>query len=72
MGEDWKPRFVGEGEVPYEPKYSSLLRGWGLLLDWMTEDATDLAGNPRVREGKVDIGCYQCWLKLKGTHMIVR
>ena len=72
MGEDWKPRFVGEGEVPYEPKYSSPLRGWGLLLDWMTEDATDLAGNPRVREGKVDIGCYQCWLEPKYTSVLVR
>jgi hypothetical protein len=38
----------------------------------MTEDATDFAGNPRVREGKVDIGCYQCWLKPKHTSILVR
>ena len=30
-----------------------------LNADWMTEDAIDLAGNPRVFHGAVDIGCYE-------------
>ena len=39
-------------------------------MDWMA-DATDIrgAGYPRLREGKVDIGCYQCWLKPRGTYL---
>ena len=47
------------------------MRGWGLLLDWM-EDGTDLAGNPRLRDGKVDIGCYQCWLNPVGMVFSVK
>jgi hypothetical protein len=65
-------KFLGEGAYFYTPKLTSPLRGWGLMLDWMTEDATDIAGNPRVREGKVDIGAYQCWLKPKYTSILVR
>jgi hypothetical protein len=65
-------KFLGEGDCFYTPKLTSPLRGWGLTLDWMTEDATDIAGNPRVREGKVDIGAYQCWLKPKHTSILVR
>ena len=65
-------KFLGEGDCFYTPKLTSPLRGWGLMLDWMTEDATDIAGNPRVREGKVDIGAYQCWLKPKHTSILVR
>ena len=30
----------------------------GIVLDWM-EGATDLRGNPRLTDGKVDMGCYQ-------------
>lgn len=73
LGASGSPKFVTWEEAPrYTPKLTSPLRGWGLLLDWMTEDATDLAGNPRVREGKVDIGCYQCWLEPKYTSVLVR
>jgi hypothetical protein len=36
------------------------------------EDGTDLAGNPRLRDGKVDIGCYQCWLDPVGMVFSVK
>ena len=58
-------KFVGEGDHPYSLSRKSPLRGQGLVLDWM-EDGTDYAGNPRLRDGKVDIGCYQCWLPTFG------
>ena len=61
-------KFVGTGSHPYSLKLNSPLREKGLVLDWMAE-ATDLAGNPRLRDGKVDIGCYQCWLNPVGLIM---
>ena len=73
LGEDgYKAvRFVDQGEHPYAPKYSSPLRAHGKPLDWM-DDATDLAGNPRLRDGNVDIGCYQCWLDPVGEILLLR
>ena len=73
-GENWKPRFADEGEFPYEPKFSSALRGAGRLLDWMDEDALDLSGRGRTRDGKVDVGAYQCWMEPQyvGTIFSVR
>ena len=41
------------------------LLGKGGAADWMA-DATDLAGRPRLRNGKVDVGCYECWLNPPG------
>ena len=64
-------KFTGKDSDPYSLKRSSPLRGWGLLLDWMA-DGTDLAGNPRLRDGAVDIGCYQCWLDPIGTTFSIR
>ena len=52
-------------------KQKSPLVGKGLVLDWMA-DATDFAGNPRLRDGKVDIGCYQCWLDPVGIVFSLR
>ena len=71
MGASWNAGFVGEGDHPYSLKRKSVLRGQGLLLDWM-EDETDYAGNPRLRDGKVDIGCYQCWLDPIGMTLLFR
>ena len=71
MGAGWDPKFVGKGEFPYELRRASALRTSGQVLDWMAE-ATDLAGNPRLRDGKVDIGCYQCWLDPVGTMFSIR
>ena len=72
MGKNWNPAFLEEGDCPYATKTRSKLCGAGLILDWMTEDAVDLAGNPRVRDGKVDIGCYQNWLMPLGMSLKVR
>ncbi len=35
-------------------------------------DGTDLAGNPRLRDGKADIGCYQCWIMPVGSALSIR
>lgn len=56
----------------YSVKRSSAARKAGLLLGWMTDEATDLAGNPRVKDGAADIGCYTCMLPPMGLLMIVR
>ena len=59
-------RFLGGSDHPYSLKLSSPLIGKGLVLDWMA-DGVDFVGNPRLRDGKVDIGCYQCWRNPAGT-----
>lgn len=64
-----KPRFAKGGGCQLRP--SSPLRGKGLLLDGMADDL-DLAGKPRVRDGKVDLGCYQCWTDPLGVLFLVR
>ena len=71
LGAGVSPKFLGRGECPYTPKCFSPLRERGMVLDWMAE-ATDLAGNPRLRDGKVDIGCYQCWLDPIGFSLSIR
>ena len=65
LGAGVDPKFVGNGEHPYTLKLKSPLREYGMVLGWMS-DATDYAGNPRLRDGKVDVGAYQCWLTPTG------
>ena len=67
------PKFSLKGAHPYEPKFSSPLVGLGVVEPWMS-DATDIRGEgfARLREGKVDIGCYQCWLNPAGTLLSIR
>jgi hypothetical protein len=36
------------------------------------DGATDYAGNPRLRNGFVDIGCYQYCPLLDGLRMVFR
>lgn len=50
----------------YEPAPRSALIDGGVMEDWMT-GAKDLAGNPRAKDGKVDLGCYE----RKATGMLV-
>ena len=63
------PRFVMDADTvnPYALKTSSPLVGRGQVLAWMSS-ATDIRGEgfARLRDGKVDIGCYQCWLPRPG------
>ena len=69
------PRFVDDGSRDsYALKRSSPAREKGLVQDWMA-DALDVRNDenyPRLRDGKVDIGCYECWLDPAGTQMIIR
>ena len=63
------PRFVMDADVanPYALKTASPLIGRGKVFGWMSS-ATDIRGDgfARLRDGKVDIGCYQCWLAHPG------
>ena len=63
------PRFAAE------PKWSlslkSPLLGLGDASIWSDGDM-DLAGNLRLRDGKVDVGCYECWLHERGMRLIFR
>lgn len=60
-------------EHPYALRTSSPLRGKGEVQSWMA-DATDIRGPgfSRVRNGLVDLGCYQCWLDPAGHLLIFR
>jgi hypothetical protein len=65
-----KPGFCGAAKDPAHPyalRHSSVLRGRGAVQGWMA-DANDLRGEdyPRLRDGRVDLGCYQCWLQPVG------
>ena len=60
---------------PSEPywalSYASPLLGKGNVLGFTDADF-DLAGRVRVRDGRIDIGCYQCWLNPPGMAIIVK
>ena len=58
--------FCGEVKDPAHPyslRRGSIARNVGTIENWMT-NANDVrgVGYPRLRDGKVDLGCYQCWL----------
>ena len=68
------PMFVGDGSRDnYALERRSPARTKGLVQGWMA-NATDIRGDgyPRLRDGLVDIGCYQCWLAIPGFTLIVR
>ena len=74
------PKFVGmkpglAARYPDEPywalSYNSPLIGRGDASIFSAEDV-DLAGRPRLKDGRADLGCYQCWLRSPGMMMIVR
>ena len=58
---------------PFQPKRQKCVTGAGLVEDWMAT-ANDVRGEgfPRLRDGLVDIGCYQNWLPLPGMMMLLR
>ena len=64
------PRFDAKNILhPYSLKRSSPALGKGLVQDWMSA-STDIrsdAAYSRLRDGMVDIGCYQCHLIPAGT-----
>ena len=76
----FNPRFVLSEypDHPYALKLSSPAVSangvvTGETAGWAA-DATDIRGEgfPRIRNGFVDIGCYQCWLDPKGWSLMIR
>lgn len=80
----FNPGFVGaakDPEHPYairrkSPAFHENSAATGITGDatiWSAAD-TDIRGEgfPRLRDGKVDIGCYQCWLNPLGIIFSVR
>jgi hypothetical protein len=70
------PHFVaGDRRFPdvpyYAIRYASGARNRGVNAAWMA-DATDMAGNARINDGTVDIGCYECTLPNEGPIVTVR
>lgn len=75
-GTAFKPGFVGadDPENPFSlTRRSPAVAKAGLVEDWMAS-ATDIRGEgfPRLRDGKVNIGCYQCWEAIPGFSIIIR
>ena len=73
----FNPGFVGATKNPEDP-YALRLTSpahskHGLTSDWMAS-ATDIRGDgyARLRDGFVDIGCYQCWIDPIGFVVRVR
>lgn len=72
----FKPGFVGAAKDPENPfaitRRSPAYAKAGIVEDWM-ETATDIRGEgfPRLRDGVVNIGCYQCWDKIPGLTISV-
>ena len=55
-----EPSFVDTNSVNYQINFGSPCRNAGTNQPWMfLPGATDLAGNPRVRDGIVDLGAYE-------------
>lgn len=68
------PKFVKDSS-PDAPYWSLLpkspLIGKGDASIWTAEDV-DLVGKLRLKDGKVDPGCYQCWINPPGMVIVVR
>ena len=75
-GTTFNPGFVGAAD-PENPfalsRRSPAVAKVGLVEDWMAS-ATDIRGEgfPRLRDGKVNIGCYQCWKDAPGFSIVFR
>ena len=64
------PHFRDAPESRYMLKSKSPARNVGTFQSWMN-GAKDLAGMPRINQGAVDIGCYECFLPF-GTVLSLR
>ena len=71
------PKFVGEEKAellnvdPYSLRWASPVIGKGDARCF-SGDSVDLAGNSRLRDGILDLGCFQCYTPLVGTVILVR
>ena len=73
------PRFCLSSDAahPYALRANSPVIGKGTVEDWMANaydirNVIDGGEYLRLRNGKVDLGCYQCWLDPSGMVMILR
>ena len=73
------PKFQAHRDVmhPYSLRLNSPAVGRGTVEKWMV-GAYDIRGLKdggkylRIRDGKVDIGCYQCWLDPAGMKIVIK
>ena len=56
--------------TPYAIRSWSKTRGLGVEVGFTASDV-DRAGNPRLRDGALDLGCYQCLLPMSGVLLMV-
>ena len=68
INEDPKFADVAKGDFSLQP--SSPCRNAGANVAWM-EGALDLAGNPRLDDTTVDIGCYE-WQSIAGFTILFK
>ena len=59
-------------DANFRPGAKSPVVNRGRKLDWMTAETLDLAHNPRVQKGKVDMGCYETSYEPTGLLIIIR
>ena len=70
---DTDPKFVDPVHRDWTLRRKSPCRAAGALSETQWElEATDLAGNPRVRDGAVSIGCYEFWPLASGFLLLIR
>lgn len=70
------PKFAADkaatlGVESYSLRWGSPARGKGDASLLIGIDR-DLVGNDRLRDGKLDLGCYACWLDPTGTWILFR
>lgn len=70
--------FIASNRPEYDPATPYAIRRWkktlgqGLNDVGFTADDLDRAGNPRLRDGELDIGCYQCMIPPSGMVLLFR
>ena len=74
---DGDPKLVKAGkEYAFWPKPKSPCVGTGTVLEWMSDEtdarSKDLAGLPRLTDGKVNIGCYEGIAPMPGLLLLLR
>ena len=65
------PLFEGAATNNYRLRKESPCLNAGINLAWMI-GALDLDGDPRIKNGLVDMGAYECLLLPKGTVFLLR
>ena len=70
------PKFLGAdnryGVPAYTVRYSSPAHAAGLVDKLPVTVTKDRAGNARLREGQLDLGCYETWYERVGLFLVVQ